>query len=497
MFEAAELGRKISKRDFQDRLSSLRVELLNMQFGLKDADFPVIVVIAGDDRSGTNDALNLMNAWLDARYLLTNAYGPRSDEERERPPFWRYWRALPPKGRIGIFHGSWTWEVILQRFDAAIDELTMLHSINNINSFERCMVDDGAILLKFWLHLPKSIFKQRIREWQKDPEQSWRINQVDEWMFNNYRKSISTIENVLRRTSKGETQWNIVESSDNRYANLRIAETILERVNKRLKENENKPSESSGSSFPSALDNQTTILDKIDLNVSLPKDQYEHSLREWQSKLSRLARAAYEAGRSSVLVFEGWDAAGKGGVIRRLTAAMSAATYRVIRISAPSAEERRHHYLWRFWRYMPRAGNVAIFDRSWYGRVLVERIESFATEREYRRGYSEINHFEEQLWRHGIVLSKFWLHINREEQSRRFEARRNTPYKKHKLSDEDIRNRNRWEDYKRAANDMIERTSTDYAKWHIIPANDKRHARIQVLQIVCSMLEEALEGKDA
>jgi polyphosphate kinase 2 (PPK2 family) len=192
---------------------------------------------------------------------------------------------------------------------------------------------------------------------------------------------------------------------------------------------------------------------------------------------------------------EGWDAAGKGSAIRRMTRAMDAALYRVIPVAAPTEEEKSRHYLWRFWRDLPRPGKMVIFDRSWYGRVLVERVEGFATEPEWRRAYAEINDFEEQLAEHGIVLRKFWLHISKEEQARRFEERRLTPYKKYKFTEEDERNRAKWDKYTTAVDEMLERTSTDLAPWHIVPANDKRFARIAVLREVCKGLKQGLKRK--
>jgi polyphosphate kinase 2 (PPK2 family) len=215
-------------------------------------------------------------------------------------------------------------------------------------------------------------------------------------------------------------------------------------------------------------------------------------LEHYQGRLNLLSRAAYREKISTVVVLEGWDAAGKGGLIRRVTPAIDARHYRVIPIAAPTEEERRYHYLWRFWRQLPRAGQVTLFDRSWYGRVLVERVEGFASEEEWRRAYAEIDDFEEQLVSHGMVVVKFWIHIDQEEQLARFKLRAETGYKQYKITDEDFRNREQWDAYEVAVNDMVERTSTDFAPWHLIEGNDKRHARIQALRILCQRLEERL-----
>jgi polyphosphate kinase 2 (PPK2 family) len=236
-----------------------------------------------------------------------------------------------------------------------------------------------------------------------------------------------------------------------------------------------------------------TVLDGVSLSRKLAKDDYEKKLKRLWGRLAALSEEAHQRGISAVFAFEGWDAAGKGGAIRRLTRAMDAAHYRVIPIAAPTDEELAHHYLWRFWRHLPRAGHVAIFDRSWYGRILVERVEGFATEDEWKRAYTEINDFEGQLAHRGVVLLKFWMHLSRDEQLRRFKAREKVPFKKYKITADDYRNRDRWNDYELAADEMIQRTSTDRARWHVVAANDKRSARIDVLKLVCRALSKAVK----
>jgi polyphosphate kinase 2 (PPK2 family) len=212
-----------------------------------------------------------------------------------------------------------------------------------------------------------------------------------------------------------------------------------------------------------------------------------------QGELNRLGRRANRARTGTIVVLEGADAAGKGGAIRRITAALDARQYRVIQIAAPTDEERARHYLWRFWRHLPRLGRFTIYDRSWYGRVLVERVEGLAREAEWMRAYKEINEFEEQLVEHGIVLVKLWLQISDAEQLRRFQEREQTPWKQYKITDEDYRNRAKSHAYEAATNEMIERTSTDYAPWMLISAEDKRSGRVQVLRTLCDRLGAALQ----
>jgi polyphosphate kinase 2 (PPK2 family) len=235
-----------------------------------------------------------------------------------------------------------------------------------------------------------------------------------------------------------------------------------------------------------------TILSSLDMSQAVSKKAFATDLEKYQGRLNLLQRKAEQKGVSTILVFEGLDAAGKGGAIRRVTGALDARSYQVIPIAAPTDEERAHHYLWRFWRQLSRAGRLTIFDRSWYGRVLVERVEGFATEREWRRAYSEITEFEEQLVDHGIVLMKYWVHISQDEQLRRFKAREKARYKRWKLTDEDWRNRAKWADYERAVNDMVERTSTRLAPWTLVEGNDKYFARLKVLKTACRSIRLAI-----
>ena len=308
------------------------------------------------------------------------------------------------------------------------------------------------------------------------------------------------------KTSTGLAPWKIVEGYDERYRSIAVATIIRDAIRFRLEEAKTPPprgddngdggdpsAEAGGESRPRLP--PVTILSQLDMSKTLSKDDYDAGLKRYQAKLNQLQRAARERKVSTILVFEGWDAAGKGGSIRRITAALDARDYQVIQIAAPTDEEAAHNYLWRFWRHLPRAGRVTIYDRSWYGRVLVERIEGFARTREWQRAYAEINDFEAQLVERGIVLVKFWLHITPEEQLKRFKEREQIPYKAWKLTDEDWRNRERWGEYELAVNDLVERTSTRQAPWTLVEANDKRHARIEVLRTLCERLEAALAGE--
>lgn len=492
MFETAELGRKISKEDYKAQEPELRMQLLEIQEDLKQASFPVIILIGGVDGAGKGETVNLLHEWMDARYLEAHAFGAPSDEERERPHAWRFWRVLPPKGRIGIFFGSWYTHPIIDCVYGKTDETELDNSLIAINAFEKELVDDGALIIKFWFHLSKEAQQKRLKTLSKSAKTRWRVTKEDWKHFKMYDTFRRISERALRTTSTGEAPWIIVEGEDARYRSITVGRHILEAVSKHLAEWKPPRHHATKTKKKKSDEDSYTLLDTLDLTQTLDEKKYETQLEKYQGKVNTLYRKTKAKGRSAILVFEGWDAAGKGGIIRRITAAMDARDYQIIPIAAPSDEERAQHYLWRFWRHLPREGRVTIFDRSWYGRVLVERLEGFAREDEWKRAYSEIVNFEEQLCDHGILLLKFWVHIDKDEQMRRFEARQKTSYKHYKITDEDFRNREKWQEYELAANEMVERTGTEFAPWHLIEANDKKFARIKALKIFSKALKGSL-----
>jgi polyphosphate kinase 2 (PPK2 family) len=312
------------------------------------------------------------------------------------------------------------------------------------------------------------------------------------------------VEKVITKTNIGVAPWHIVESVDGHYRDIAIAETIVEALSERLKERGIDPFEAHPHTRPPKKDplpkrpsGPPTILSTLDQSKDVDKAEYQQRLVELQAEHHVLQRTARSRGVSSIYVFEGPDAAGKGGSIRRLVATLDARNYQVIQVAAPTEEEAAQHYLWRFWRHISAAGRLTVFDRSWYGRVLVERVEGFATREQWRRAYAEINDFEDQLTEHGIVLAKFYLHITPDEQWKRFAARLETPYKRWKLTQDDWRNRKRWWDYEKAVHDMFEATDTYQAPWTLIAANHKRAARLEVLKTACESLRRRLDGGNA
>ncbi len=490
MFEAAELGRKISKEEFDKEEPELHTSLLEVQRALRETNIPVIIIVSGVEGAGKGQVVNRLNKWLDTRGIQTTAFWDESDEERERPDYWRFWRRLPPRSTIGIMFGSWYTRPIIDYVYKKIDDSEYERQLQRINKFENMLAEDGALIIKFWFHMSEKAQRKQLEKENKDKRYSPLLKKFSK----RYKEFSQASEHALRLTDQGVSPWHVVEATDRRYRDITVGRTLLESLASKLKEYEavSKKRRSKKTTIKPLAADELTILDRVDISKTISEKDYSKQLKKYQNKFYQLTWAAKQKKRSSIAVFEGWDAAGKGGGIRRMTAAMDARLYKTISVAAPTDEERAQHYLWRFWRHLPRAGYVTIYDRSWYGRVLVERVEKFARENEWQRAYQEINDFEEQLHEFGIIISKFWVHISKDEQLRRFKEREKTPWKLHKITDEDWRNREKWEAYEQAINDMVIHTSTEYAPWTLIPGNDKKVARVEILKAVCQHFEESL-----
>jgi polyphosphate:AMP phosphotransferase len=495
MFDSAEVGHAIDRKTWDAEVPALRSALLNAQYDLAaQKRFPVIIVIGGVEGAGKGETVNLLLAWMDPRYIQVRAFPDPSDEERERPPMWRFWRALPPRGTIGILFGGWHTEPILERVARRMSAAGLDQQIQRIVRFERMLVDEGALLLKFWFHISKEKQRERLKALSKDRLTAWRVTRLDWKRLKHYDEYRKVSEHYIRQTSSGEAPWIVVEGTDPPYRGLTVGKEVLQAVRERLDEKKRAVHVDRTPPLLPAIDGRD-VLQLLDFEQRLSKTRYEKQLERWQGRLATLTRDPRFRKHAVAAVFEGADAAGKGGAIRRITGALDARQYEVIPVAAPTEEERAQPYLWRFWRHVPRAGRFTIFDRSWYGRVLVERVEGFADEADWMRAYSEINDFEHQMARSGIGVVKFYLAITKEEQLKRFRERERTEFKRFKITDEDWRNRKQWEPYRRAACDMVDRTSTDFAPWHLVPSNDKYLARIQILKALCHQIERALERR--
>ena len=491
MFESVEVGHRLKKSTFKRREPQLRQRLLALQYRmLEKNEFPVVVLVNGLDGAGKSETVNLFNEWMDPRHIRTVAFGPPTDWERERPPMWRYWQSLPPKGHVGLLYGSWYEDAIDRRVFGRLKRGELERRLDAIRHFERMLAAEGTVLLKLWFHLSRPAQKARLDELAGDKYTAWRVTREEWRQYRSYDSFVSVAEEVLSETSSGEAPWEIIDGADHEFRSLTAGTLLAETLESRLAGK--KPEAAPVPPPPRPPLDHRNLLNAADYTRRLPRDSYETKLEKHQARLNALMRSARMRERSLVAVFEGVDAAGKGSTIRRITQALDARRYRVIPIAAPTEEERAQPYLWRFWRHVPGHGRAAIFDRSWYGRVLVERVEGFAPEQDWMRAYPEINDFEEQLAGAGAIVAKFWLAITPEEQLRRFKSREATAYKRYKIGPDDWRNRKKWRAYEHAVVDMVERTSTAAAPWNVITSDDKLHSRIAVLKTLCTTIEDAL-----
>ncbi|MCH4882374.1 polyphosphate:AMP phosphotransferase [Pseudomonas sp. TMW22080] len=496
MFESAEIGHFIDKETYDREAPALREALLEAQFELhQQKRASVIVLINGIEGAGKGETVKLLSEWMDPRLIEVRTFDSQTDEELAHPPAWRYWRQLPAKGRMGVFFGNWYSQMLQGRVHGLFKNAVLDQAITGAERLEKMLCNEGAVIFKFWFHLSKKQMKERLQTLKDDPLHSWRISPLDWQQSKTYDKFVRYGERAIRRTSRDYAPWNIVEGIDPYYRSLTVGKILLEGLQAAL----HTPKVAARpAGVPPLPDKQgeLTLLDCLDLTRHFEKEDYQEQLITEQARLSGLMRDKRMRRHSLIAVFEGNDAAGKGGSIRRVAAALDPRQYIIVPIAAPSEDERAQPYLWRFWRHIPARGKFTIFDRSWYGRVLVERVEGFCTKADWMRAYGEINDFEEQLTAAGAIVVKFWLAIDKDTQLERFQEREEIPFKRFKITEEDWRNREKWDVYRSAVCDMVDRTSTEISPWTLVEANDKRWARVKVLRTINEALEAAFEKRD-
>jgi polyphosphate kinase 2 (PPK2 family) len=510
MLEILDLHQKLKKSDYSALVSALRAELRDLQQAIYGAGIPVVVLFEGWEAAGKGDSIATLVYPMDPRgFKVYTTYAP-TEEERLRPYLWRFWTKLPQRGRIALLDRGWYRRMLEERVDGEIDRKGVMVAADEIRQFERQLTDDGVVLLKFWLQISKKEQMRRLAGIENDRYERWKLKQPGMKKLRSYRRCIEAAEEMLALTSTANAPWNLIEAEDLYFRRAKILGKVITSLRYALVAKGVAPnSPETGQFQPSALPplshspgtdhvpirepaSTADLLDRVHLDKRLDRQDYEEQLGRLQNRLRELELECYHQRVAVSVVYEGWDAAGKGGNMKRLTQELDPRGYEVISIATPDHTEKAHHYLWRFWRQLPKAGHIAIFDRSWYGRVLVERVEGFATEAEWRRAYQEINEFERHLADSGMVLVKFWLHLSPEEQLRRFQEREKVPHKRYKITEEDWRNRAKWNVYRDAVIEMIERTSTNYAPWTILEAEDKFWARIKALDTLVKALEERL-----
>lgn len=496
MLDTLDLNLTLDKDTYKTQIEDLMRQLRSLQQACWEQKLPVIVVLEGWAAAGKGALVKKIVNYMDPRGFAVHPILTPSPQEQRYPFLWRFWHKLPARGSLGFFYHSWYTRVLEDRLFKKLPDAELPFVMRDINAFERQLVDDGAAIAKFWIHLSRKELKSRLKDYACDELESWRVRPEDWQQAENYSKYTALAEEMLIYTSTGSTLWTLVEGDCQRWARIKVLSQLVATIVQALDKIKNTPN--NYASLPPQkhlLPTEQDFLAKVDLSLHLDKEDYKQRLRQTQVELRKLQLSVFKSNVPVLVIFEGWDAAGKGGAIKRLTDTLDPRNYKVNTFAAPTQEELQHHYLWRFWRHIPEAKTIGIFDRSWYGRVLVERIEGFATEIEWRRAYQEINEFEAQLKDSGYVLVKFWLHISQDEQLKRFEERKTDTFKQYKLTEEDWRNRDKWDLYYVSVNQMIARTSTSAAPWTIIPGNDKYYARLKVIETVIDAVKAQLKRR--
>lgn len=494
MLEMVDLRKKLAKKEFKKKMPELDRRVSELQRACKEKGIQTILVFEGLEASGKGTCINRLMRPLDPRGFKVNPIHRPTEVERMWPFLIRFWKLLPARGRLCIFDRSWYDRVLGQHIKKEVSDSECAAAYEEIRAFERQQSDDGAVIVKFWLHISRKVQARRFDAMEKVAATSWKVGK-NEWkqhkLFNKY---IKAAEEMIERTNTAAAPWVVVEAYDKDYAILKIFEVLAETWEAALaRAAVAEKNKKSGTHVETTLPaHNVTVLSKLDLSQKLSKEAYSRQIGELKDQIRLLEYEIYKRRIPVMVCYEGCDAAGKGGNIKRLTENLDPRGYEVIPIAAPTSDELAHHYLWRFANCIPKAGHVTIFDRTWYGRVMVERIEGYCKPEAWQRAYREINEFEAHLASFGTVIVKFWLHIDQDEQMRRFKERQKNPSKQWKLTGEDWRNREKWPKYEIAINDMLSKCSTTYAPWTIIEANDKYFARVKALKTVIRAIEKRL-----
>jgi len=478
------------KSESKKEIKSLHQRLAGLQRSYRDKGTPIVILISGPSASGKGRIVGELLRELDPRgYKLHTVPSPPTDDVRY-PFFRRYWYRLPGNGTIGIFIDNW-YRALFHSFQGFKSKNEQLDWCERVNTFERQLISSGCRVFKFYLNISKKEQKKRLNKLASDKNTAWRITSEDKQMLKGFNRYLENADGILEATHKANAPWTVLPADSGSYSLLILLKTLVTELEKDAIDNNLAHVETKQKSDKSTA-GQILNLKNADLTLSLSRDEYVESLTQLQSEIQKLHNKVYRKKIPVIIAYEGWDAAGKGGNIKRLAHSLDPRGYEVLPIGAPAGDEKQHHYLWRFWKRVPRTGHVAIFDRTWYGRVLVEKIEGFCTPAECERAYTEIKEMEREWTKSGAVLMKFWIHIDKDEQLRRFKERENSSHKQWKITDEDWRNREKWDKYCEAVDEMLLRTHTKWSPWTIVESNNKLYARIKVLRTVVDTLKSHL-----
>lgn len=476
--------------ELKQRLKAAEEKLSQQQMKLKEKRLPVLVLIEGWGAAGKGSAIGQIIKNIDPRFFkVFSMPSTPTEEERRRPFLYRFFEKIPEAGKFTFLDSGWMDQIMKERLDGKLDDKAYAQRVDSVKRFERGLTDNGYLVLKFFFHISKKEQESRIDALLSEKDTAWRVSEGDLWQNRHYDKCLEAFDRYLDDTNTPSAPWYIVNSKSKKFAELQVMETLCMGIETAL-HNESLAVPLLQNAFP--LIKMPKLRDVPLEGKTLDEEEYKRELKELQAKLGQLHNRLYRKRVPVIIAYEGWDAAGKGGNIKRLTGALDPRGFEVHPIASPEPHEKARHYLWRFWTRLPKDGHIAIFDRTWYGRVMVERLEGFCSENDWQRAYYEMNEFEQELYNWGAVILKFWVQIDKDTQLARFTERQNTPSKQWKITDEDWRNREKWDLYEQAVDEMLQKTSTTYAPWHILESVDKKYARIKALHIVIDALEKAL-----
>ena len=481
-----------SKAEDKDVLNAeikeLRASLIGQQQMIREKKLPVLVLIEGWAAAGKGSLIKELISEIDPRFYNVVSPAVIPESESRYPFLYPYASAVPENGKLIFLDSGWMESVVRKKLRLEISGAEYKRRVRAVNEFERQLRDAGYLLLKIFLHIDEEEQLERLEALSGNADTEWRVTPDDLWQHREYKSFLKAYDAFMDETDD-TVKWHVLDGRRRRTAVRDAMKLLVQKIGKAL-EKERYVGDPFEEKFP--LLKMPKLAD-VDLSPAISDEEYKSELKKLQKRLGELHNVIYRKKIPVILCYEGWDAAGKGGNIRRVAYPLDPRGFDVHPIASPLPHELNRQYLWRFWTRLPRTGHIAIFDRTWYGRVMVERLEGFCTEKDWKRAYNEINEFERQLTDWGAVLLKFWIHIDPETQLARFTERQNTPEKQWKITDEDWRNREKWPQYEEAVDEMLQKTSTKNAPWFIIESNDKHYARIKALKIIVKALEDACE----